>query len=125
MSQDCIFCKIVSGEIPSKKIFENESILAFEDVNPVAPVHTLVVPKKHYENILDISSSEAGLADLNQLMAALPKVAEELGVEESGFRLKGLPQTRQSLLNYCYSAFFSCFVPPPLRYALTSYSPPR
>jgi len=87
MSQDCIFCKIVSGEIPSKKIFENESILAFEDVNPVAPVHTLVVPKKHYDNILDISSSEAGLADLNQLMAALPKVAEELGVEETGFRL--------------------------------------
>ena len=76
MSQDCIFCKIVSGEKPSKKIFENESILAFEDVNPVAPVHTLVVPKKHYLNILDFSVSEAGLADLNQLMAALPKVAE-------------------------------------------------
>lgn len=87
MPQNCIFCKIIRGEIPAKKVFENESVLAFEDVNPVAPVHTLVVPKKHYESILDISATEAGLADLSRLMAALPQIAEELGVEESGFRL--------------------------------------
>ena len=70
MSQNCIFCKIISGEIPSKKVLENESVLAIEDVNPVAPVHILVLPKKHYTSILDIAASEAGLADLSQLMAA-------------------------------------------------------
>ncbi|MDD4541479.1 MAG: histidine triad nucleotide-binding protein [Eubacteriales bacterium] len=87
MSQDCIFCKIISGEIPSKKIFENDHVLAFEDSNPVAPVHALIVPKKHYTDILEISSSEEGRADLCHLMAALTQISEELGVDERGFRL--------------------------------------
>lgn len=87
MSRDCIFCKIINGEIPSKKIFENEHVLAFEDANPVSPVHTLIVPKRHYESILDITSSDEGLADLSRLMSALPQIAEELGVDENGFRL--------------------------------------
>ncbi len=87
MSQDCIFCKIINGELPAKIIYENEYVLAFEDVNPVSPVHTLIVPKKHYESILDISASEEGLNDLSHLMTALKPIAEKLGVDEKGFRL--------------------------------------
>lgn len=87
MSEDCLFCKIINQEIPSTIVFENENVLAFKDVNPVAPVHVLVVPKGHYEDILDMSSSEEGLAELKGLMAALPLIAEELGVAEKGFRL--------------------------------------
>ena len=50
MADDCLFCKIVAGEIPSKKVYEDEVCYAFDDIEPEAPVHTLVVPKKHYEN---------------------------------------------------------------------------
>lgn len=53
MADDCLFCKIVAGEIPSKKVYEDEVCYAFDDIEPEAPVHTLVVPKKHYENLND------------------------------------------------------------------------
>ena len=54
----CIFCKIINGEIPSSKVYEDEKILAFNDINPVAPYHILVIPKKHYESIIDIPENE-------------------------------------------------------------------
>ena len=50
----CIFCKIISGEIPSSKVYEDDKVLAFNDINPVAPYHILVIPKKHYESIIDV-----------------------------------------------------------------------
>ena len=50
--EDCIFCKIVKGEIPSTKVYEDENVYAFKDINPVTPIHVLVIPKKHYQNIL-------------------------------------------------------------------------
>ena len=53
MADDCLFCKIIAGEIPSKKVYEDEVCYAFDDIEPEAPVHTLVVPKKHYENLND------------------------------------------------------------------------
>ena len=53
----CIFCKIISGEIPSSKVYEDDKVIAFNDINPVAPYHILVVPKKHYENLFDIDQS--------------------------------------------------------------------
>ena len=54
----CIFCKIVNGEIPCSKVYEDDKVLAFNDINPVAPYHILVIPKKHYDSIMDISEKE-------------------------------------------------------------------
>lgn len=81
--QDCLFCKIVEGEIPSTKVYEDEYVLAFEDVNPMMPVHTLIVPKNHFDNIADDVPEE----ELGRLFAAVQKVAELKGVVESGFRV--------------------------------------
>ncbi len=81
---NCLFCKIVKGEIPSNKVFENKDILAFSDVNPQAPVHILIIPKEHIPTIADISEAQAGLA--GQLVLTAKQIAAEQGLE-SGFRL--------------------------------------
>jgi histidine triad (HIT) family protein len=67
---ECIFCKIIGGEIPSKKVYENEKVLAFLDINPKTQGHTIVVPKKHYINILDVPDSE-----IKPLFISVKKVA--------------------------------------------------
>lgn len=85
MKMDCIFCKIVKGELPSKKVYENEHVLAFHDIQPAAPVHVLIIPKKHIS-----SMNEAGPEDreaLGEVLLAARKVAQDLGVAESGYRL--------------------------------------
>ena len=79
---ECIFCKIVAGEIPSKKVFENNRLLAFEDINPKAPTHVLLIPKKHFENLNDSSSDPALLGEIVAQSAA---VAKKLGLTD--FRL--------------------------------------
>jgi histidine triad (HIT) family protein len=79
---DCIFCKIVAGEIPSKKVFENDRLVAFEDINPKAPTHLLLIPKKHFENLHDASSDPALLGEM---VAQSATVAKNLGI--SDFRL--------------------------------------
>ena len=79
---DCLFCKIVAGEIPSTKVYEDENVFAFEDLNPQMPVHTLIVPKNHYDNIAD----DAPDAEMGALFNSVKKVAEIKGVAESGFR---------------------------------------
>ncbi|MCL1796917.1 MAG: histidine triad nucleotide-binding protein [Eggerthellaceae bacterium] len=80
---DCIFCKIAAGEIPSNKVYEDDRVIAFEDLNPQMPVHTLVIPKNHYSHIADgIPDDEMGY-----LFNAAVKVAEIKGLSESGFRL--------------------------------------
>jgi histidine triad (HIT) family protein len=81
-SAECLFCKIVAGEIPSTKVYEDDYVLAFEDVNPQMPVHTLIIPKDHYDNIADGIPEE----ELGRLFAAVGKVAELKGVRERGFR---------------------------------------
>ncbi len=80
---DCIFCKIVEGEIPSTIVYEDDAVVAFEDLNPQMPVHTLVVPKKHYDNIGD------GIPDteLGAVFNAANKVAAMKGIAESGYRV--------------------------------------
>ena len=81
----CIFCEIVAGQIPSKKIFENEFILAFENIKPLHPVHVLVIPKKHIASIQD-----AGRIDQNhlaELFLAVPEIAKIKGIDKSGYRL--------------------------------------
>jgi histidine triad (HIT) family protein len=81
---DCIFCKIAKGEIPSKKIFEDDEFLAFHDVSPQAPVHFLVIPKKHIRNIMEIEPGDAALT--GKLLNKAQELAVELGCAEKGAR---------------------------------------
>lgn len=80
---DCLFCRIVSGEIPAQKIFEDDDILAFKDIHPQAPIHFLVIPKRHIESLA--SSSDADAALLGKILAAVPKIARDQGAND-GFR---------------------------------------
>lgn len=80
---DCIFCKIVAGDIPSTKVYEDDRVLAFRDLNPMMPVHVLIVPKNHYDNIADSVAPE----DMVAIMDAVGTVAEVEGIKESGFRI--------------------------------------
>ncbi len=82
---DCLFCKIIRGEIPSKKVYENEFVYAFHDINPVAPVHVIVVPKSHIEsaNAVDKNNSES----IKHIFEAIPEMADILGVKDDGYRV--------------------------------------
>ncbi len=81
---DCIFCKIISGEIPSNEVYSDDELFAFRDVNPQAPVHILVVPRKHIELIVDFTEQDAGL--IGRMILAANKIAESEGLVENGFR---------------------------------------
>jgi len=76
---DCIFCKIIAGEIPSKKVYEDDRVFAFYDINPQAKIHVLVVPKKHIDsaNAVDTENSDA----VSAVFEAIPKIAKKLGIE--------------------------------------------
>ena len=78
MNSDCIFCKIANKEIPSNFIYEDENVVAFNDLNPTAPVHFLVIPKKHYSSMNEIDSEEV----FGNLFSAVPKIAKQLGIKE-------------------------------------------
>jgi len=82
---NCIFCKIINDEIPSRKVYEDEEVLAFHDVNPQAPVHVLVIPKKHIAKVSDMDGEDEPL--LGKLVHVSKKVADDLGILEDGFRL--------------------------------------
>jgi len=82
---DCIFCKIVAGEIPAKIVFQNDYVTAFHDINPVAPVHILVVPNQHVDDIRDPRAMEGDV--LKEMFRAANEVAQQAGVAESGYRL--------------------------------------
>jgi histidine triad (HIT) family protein len=81
----CLFCEIVAGRIPAKKAFENDSILAFHDINPQAPVHVLLVPKRHITSLLDVGPEDDAI--LGALARTARDLARELGLAERGFRL--------------------------------------
>ena len=81
---DCLFCKIVAGEIPSNKVYEDDEILAFNDVAPQAPVHFLIVPKKHMASLDDTTDEDAAL--LAHIMLKIKDIAKELGLE-NGYRV--------------------------------------
>lgn len=85
MSSDpnCIFCRIVAGQIPAKKVYEDEHLLAFHDINPWAPVHILVIPKLHIASMVDAGPEHADL--LGRMMAVTPRLMAELGVT-NGYR---------------------------------------
>lgn len=79
---DCLFCKIIAGEIPCAKVYEDDKVFAFRDINPQAPVHVLLVPKKHMRNILECDGETAAA-----LVKAIDAVAEAEGVKPDGFRI--------------------------------------
>jgi len=81
----CLFCKIVARQVPANVVLENPHVLAFHDVNPAAPTHALVVPKRHIASIHEATREDAAL--LGELMLAGRAVAEQLGLGESGYRL--------------------------------------
>ncbi|MEN2994994.1 MAG: histidine triad nucleotide-binding protein [Thermodesulfovibrio sp.] len=81
----CIFCKIVKKEIPSKIVYEDNTVLAFEDIAPQAPVHILVIPKKHYSNLLEINEDDKEL--IGHIFIVIKEIAKQKAVDERGFRV--------------------------------------
>ncbi len=81
---DCLFCKIVKGEIPSKKVYEDEAVYAFFDIQPQAPVHVLIVPREHIASADEIHAANAGIAAA--VFTAIPKIAASLGLS-NGYRV--------------------------------------
>ena len=82
---NCIFCKIVSGELPCTKVYEDEHVLAFNDINPKRPIHVLVVPKIHFDRLHE--SDESHIDMLGRILVAAGKVAEVTGASDSGYRV--------------------------------------
>lgn len=80
MSSDCVFCKIIAGELPSTKVYEDDEILAFNDIHPKASTHLLVIPKKHVANLNELTPEDNAL--ISKLMLALPQIARQQGLED-------------------------------------------
>ena len=85
MEENCVFCKIIKGEIPSEKVYEDHEIMAFKDINPAAPIHILVIPKKHIANLLEVSEEDSYL--ISKIFQTINKLAKDFEIEESGFRV--------------------------------------
>ena len=85
MEENCIFCKIIKGEIPSSKIYEDEEILAFKDINPAAPIHILVIPKKHITSLAHMEDGDERL--VGKIYKVINEIAEKQGVKEKGYRV--------------------------------------
>jgi histidine triad (HIT) family protein len=82
---DCIFCKIIKREIPSETVYEDDKVLAFKDINPVAPIHIVIIPKSHIANVNELNEQNAcAVADIH---LAAKKIAEKLGIADKGYRL--------------------------------------
>jgi histidine triad (HIT) family protein len=81
---NCLFCKIIAGEIPSKKLYEDDEMLAFLDINPMAPVHFLVIPKKHINNLLELKEGDSAL--IARLLYKAQEIAKQQGCGEKGGR---------------------------------------
>ncbi len=84
MPTECIFCKIIKGEIPSEKLFEDDEIIAFNDINPVAPKHMLIVPKEHIPTLNDLQENHLPL--LGRMFTVAKALAKESGISGSGYR---------------------------------------
>lgn len=83
--EDCLFCKMVAGEIKPDTVFEDDEMLAFRDINPQAPLHVLVIPKRHIATTNDLTDEDADL--MGRLVLAARKIAADEGVDEAGYRL--------------------------------------
>jgi histidine triad (HIT) family protein len=82
---DCLFCKIIDGEIPCDKVYEDDDVLAFRDINPQAPTHILIIPKKHIATVNDFDDADQALA--GRLMLVARELAAAEGIAEDGYRL--------------------------------------
>lgn len=82
---NCLFCKISSGEIAADRVFENDSVVAFRDINPQAPTHVLIIPRRHVATINDLTDGESG--DINLLFEAAAIIARTEGIAEDGYRV--------------------------------------
>ena len=82
---DCVFCKIVSGEIPSKIVYRDDDVVVFPDINPVTPVHMLIIPVKHITTVAEIKDVDAALG--GKMIAVANKVAKEQKLDKNGYRL--------------------------------------
>ena len=98
LQPDCLFCKIVAGKIPARKVFEDEQVLAFHDIHPWAPVHILIVPKLHITSMVDVTPGHQAL--LGHMMAISPRLMRELGVTQ-GYRhlINTGPDGRQEVMH--------------------------
>lgn len=83
--EDCIFCKIIKGDIPSEKVYEDELILAFKDINPEAPIHIVVIPKKHIESLNELTKKDADI--VAHIYIKTKELAQELGINKKGYRI--------------------------------------
>lgn len=82
---DCLFCKIVKGEIPATKVYEDDEFIAFNDIAPIAPIHILVIPKKHIASLAHMEDGDEVL--IGKIYKVINKIAEEKGFREDGFRV--------------------------------------
>ena len=85
MSEDCIFCKIISGDIPGKKVFEDDRLIVIEDIDPQAPHHLLIIPRKHIRTVLDLTTADNEM--IGHVYQVAGKVAHDLGFADDGFRV--------------------------------------
>ena len=85
MPDDCLFCAIVAGEIPSTVVLDHETVFAFRDIAPAAPVHVLIVPKRHIADVRDLKAEDGGV--LIEMFQAANEIAASEGIAESGYRL--------------------------------------
>ena len=82
---DCVFCKIIAGEIPTEILYKDEEIIAFRDIKPLAPVHLLIVPRKHVPSLNEMKEGDAAL--VGRMVAVASKLAQDEGIAEKGYRL--------------------------------------
>lgn len=83
----CVFCAIAAGQIPSDRVYEDDQVIAFKDLDPVAPVHVLIVPRRHIQNMEQFAASDTHGTLAAHLFRVIPIIAERCGVAESGYRL--------------------------------------
>lgn len=85
MENDCLFCKIIKGDIKSKIVYENDDVFAFHDIGPKAPTHILIIPKSHIEKISDLNQQNKSV--ISDLVLAANEIAKQTGIDKTGYRL--------------------------------------
>ena len=82
--EDCIFCKIINNEIPAEVVYEDEKVFAFRDIDPQAPIHIILIPKQHFDSILNVPAGNDIISDIHTVAS---RIAIKLGIAQNGFRL--------------------------------------
>ena len=85
MKEDCLFCKIIEGKIPSDKVYEDDMVLAFNDINPAAPIHILVIPKKHIDSLAQLTEEDKDI--VWHIHEVINKIADKQGFKDNGYRV--------------------------------------